>query len=266
MENALFADPALDWATRCAIVADAGYAGIYAVPYPLADDDWPRLRSLADEPIRCGLSLGGIYANLDLALPADAPASRRLARLFAEVDPAPRIELSVKWSDPAPLPENWEDRLVGRLVPLAEIARRRGIRVTLYPHSFYPLETAAQAQRLTARLGGDAVGYTFATSHAFALHSGHETVALLERHASRIDSFNICGCHRSAPQPPARCRHLPLDEGDLALAPLLQALVSRGYRGEVIVQGHGWTGDLPAMLRRCVAAYDRTVRALLPPC
>jgi sugar phosphate isomerase/epimerase len=266
MENALFADRSLDWKRRCAAIAGAGFAGVYAVPHPLGDDEWPRLQTLGDEPARCGLRLAGVYANLDLAVPETAPASRRLVRLFAEVASVPRIELSVKWSGREPVPPDWEERLAGRLSALLGIARRRGIRVTLYPHSFYPLETTAQAAWLAPRLGPDQAGYAFATSHVFALHSGEETIALLARHAARIDSFNVCGCRRTAPLPPAKCHHLPFGEGDLDPAPLLEALASGGYRGDVIVQGHGWTGDLPTMLRRCVAAYRRAVRTIPPLC
>ncbi len=256
MENALFSAGSLDWDRRCAAVAAAGFAGIYAVPYPFIDDEFPRLRRLADAPTRHGLRLAGVYANLDLALPSGHPVNARTTRLFAEMEGAPRIELSVKCSDSAGLPSDVDVAIVRRLEPLLAMAERRGFDVALYPHSFYPLETPAHAARLVRRIAHPRLSYLFATSHVYAVSDPVAVTGQLATCAGEITSFNVCGCRRAAPGPRAKCLHSPLDDGDLPLAPLFDALVAGGYRGDVIVQGHGWTGDLPTMLRRCVAAFE----------
>ncbi len=264
MENALAADPSLDWERRCAAIAAAGFDGIYAVPYPLSDDHWPRLRTLDEAPARHGLRLAAVYANLDLAQPDDAPAARRLAQLFAEVDGAPRFELSVKCSEPAMRFTSLDDAIIRQLAPLLALADRRKIVVALYPHSFYPLDTLAQASRILQRLGSPRFGYLFPTSHVYALNNAEETTATLRHHAGAIRSFNVCGCRRLAAGPPAHCVATPLDEGDLPLAPLFGALAAGGYSGDVIVQGHGWNGDLPAQLRRSAVAARGFIRACFP--
>lgn len=264
MENAFSAEPALTWDQRCALIAEAGFAGVYAVPYPLTDDHLPRLRTLGDAPARCGLTLAGVYANLDLALPADAPAVQRLNRLFAEVDGAPRIELSVKCSDPVRLPAQVNDGIVARLEPLLALAERRSLRVALYPHSFYPLDSLAMAADLVARFGSGSLGYVFPTSHLYALHLAETVVAQLAAHAAAIMSFNVCGCRRVSAWPPAACHHLPLGEGELGLTPLFRQLALQGYHGEVIVQGHGWSGNPRVNLAASAAAYARLVAAVGP--
>lgn len=256
MENTLFSDASLDWDSRCALIAEAGFAGVYAVPYPLSDDAFVRLRRLSDAPSRRGLRLAGVYANLDLALPADDPVNARVTRLFEEVDGAPRIELSVKCSDPTALPCDVDEVIAFYLEPLLTIAERRGIDVVLYPHSFYPLETPAHAAQLVRKIAHPRLSYLFATSHVYAVSEQADVVTQLASCAAEITSFNVCGCRRSAPGPRAKCAHFPLDEGDLEIGPLFNALARGGYRGDVIVQGHGWTGDLPAMLRRCVTTYN----------
>jgi len=146
--------------------------------------------------------------------------------------------------------------------PLLAIADRRGFDIALYHHSFYPLETPAQAEAIVRRIGHPRLKFIFATSHAYALAPAEDVLGQLRACAPRIASFNICGCRR--PAPPAKCRHFPLDEGDFDLAPLFAALGESSYRGEVIVQGHGWQGDLRAALRRSVAAFrNLRLRALV---
>jgi len=245
-------------------LTDRSLAGVYAVPYPLTDDELPRLDVLAEAPARHGLSLAAIYANVDLAHPAESPEGRRLSALFERTAGVLRIELSFKCSDPNVFSSlssarAIDDTLLSRLNPLLALATRRGIDVALYPHSFYPLETPAHAARLVHRAAHPRLSYLFATSHVYALSTPVETLAQLISCVSEISSFNVCGCRRSAPGPRAKCAHFPLDEGDLALAPLFCALNAGAYVGDVIVQGHGWRGDLPAMLRRCIEQVSEHV-------
>lgn len=253
MENALFGDPSLGWERRCALVAEAGFAGIYAVPYPLGDDDFVRLATLDVVPARHGLRVAGVYANIDLALAPDAPWNARVRRLFEIIAGVSRVELSFKCSVPSREAPAWEEAIVARLEPLLAVAERRGLEVALYPHAFYPLETVPQAERVVQRIAHPRLGFVFPVSHTFALCSAEETARQLRACANRLAGFNVCGCRQLAPQPPAKCAHFPPDEGDLEIAPLMAVLREEGYRGDIVVQGHGWQGDLPGMLRRAAA-------------
>lgn len=257
MENTLFSDPSLAWDDRCALVADIGFDGIYAVPYPLTDDDFPRLHRLAEAPARHGIRLSAVYANLDLALPPEHPTNARVHRLFAETEGAPRIELSIKCGAPAALPVDLDAAIADRLEPLLVIADRRSIDIALYPHSFYPLESPAHAACLVRRFAHPRLSYLFATSHVYAVSPPESVLAQLRACVGEIASFNVCGCRRLGARAPAKCAHFPPDEGDLPLAPLFAALRSGGYAGELIVQGHGWSGDLHAGLVRAVAVLKR---------
>jgi len=261
MENTLFGAPALDWDARCAAIAEAGFDGVYATPYPLVSGDLPRLSRLHESPARHGLKLAGVYANLDLSLPSESDAHRLVTHLFETVNGTSRIELSFKRSQPAALPAELETEIGARLEPLLAIASHRGFDVVLYPHSFYPLETPAQTARLVSQLNHPRLKFLFATSHVYALSTFEQVIAQLRECAARIASFNVCGCRR--PAPPARCAHFPPDEGDFAVDPLLAILRDHGYRGDVIVQGHGWSGDGQAMLRRSARWY-RQAAARLP--
>lgn len=262
MENALFSLPELDWSARCAAVAEAGFGGIYAVPYPLVDDDFARLRDLAAAPARHGLRLSGVYANIDLALPPEHPMNVRVARLFSEQNGAPRVELSFKCSDIAAAPAALDDAIVARIEPLLAVAERRGFDLAIYPHSFYPLETPAHAARLARRLAHPRLGYLFPVSHVYAVSSFEQTLAQLDACAGEIVSFNLCGCRRAAPGPRAKCLHFGLDEGDFPVDPLLRVLRAADYRGEYILQGHGWTGDVLGRLRRSARRLQNALGAV----
>jgi sugar phosphate isomerase/epimerase len=257
MENCLFSDPPLDWERRYATIAAAGFVGVYAVTYPLFDDDLPCPRDLAATPARHGLRVCALYLSHYLAFAPDHPVNARVARVFAEMAGAPRIELSFKCSDPGAFPATTasfvatlDDPLLARLDPLLAIADRRGFDVALYPHSFYSLEPPAHAARLVRRAAHPRLSYLFATSHVYAVSTPADTLAQLVACAGEITSFNVCGCRRSAPGSRAKCIHLALDDGDLPLAPLFAALDTSNYAGDVIIQGHGWKGDLPALLSR----------------
>lgn len=253
MENVYFLRPAIGWEQRCAGIAAAGYGGVYAVPYPLADGDFARLCHLGDAPRRHGLKVSGVYANLDLAQPADSAESRRLRRLFEEVEDTPRIELSVKCSDRSMWPAAVEEAICTALLPLLGIAERRGLAIALYPHSFYPLERIAQVKAILRQLAHPALGYVFPVSHAFAVMPLDSVLADLSANAPGAMSVNVCGCRRTGPVP-SKCQHVPLDEGDAPFAAVAASLGIAGYKGEIIVQGHGWTGDPDEYLRRSHAA------------
>lgn len=253
MENALFGDRSLDWKQRCALVAEAGFAGIYAVPYPLGEDDMARLATLDVVPARHGLRVAGVYANIDLGLAPDAPWNARVRQLFEIISGVGRVELSFKCSDPSLTPPAVEAAMVARLEPLLALAERRGVEVALYPHAFYPLETVSQAERLVRRIAHPRLGVVFAVSHVYALFSADETVRQLRACAGRLASFNVCGCRRVASRPPAKCAHFPPDEGEIEIDPLLTVLCDEGYRGDVVIQGHGWQGEARTLLRRAAA-------------
>lgn len=253
MENALQGMPDLDWTRRCERIAASGYQAVYVTPYPLTADDLDRLQHIDQEPKKQGLSVSAVYANVDLALPPEHASSRLVHRLFEEVAGAPRIEVSFKCSEPRSMPDDVEDAVASRLEPLLGIAQRRDIDVAIYPHSFYPLETIGQANRVVRRLAHPRLSVVFPTSHVFAIRPAHAVVTELQSCAPIISSFNFCGCGRTAPVGQAKTVHLPLGEGELDLDPLWNVLESAGYSGDIIVQGHGWGANGLEWLKRSAA-------------
>jgi sugar phosphate isomerase/epimerase len=264
MENTLFARPELDWDARCAAIAESGFDGIYAVPYPLDDAGVERAANLHKAPARHGLALAGLYGNQDVALPVTAPWNARLLRLAERCAGVPRLEVSFKSSDPALRPAAATAAAGRRLEILLGLAERGGFDLAVYPHSFYPIESPRQAELLARRLAHRRLGFVFPSSHVYAVATADETAARLRECAGRIASFNFCGCRRLTAAPPGRCQHLPPGEGDLELAPLFALLGAARYAGPLILQGHGWNAAQGAALAESAQRTRRLVQENFP--
>ena len=127
------------------------------------------------------------------------------------------------------------------------------LHVTLCPR-IQPI-TCGTPLILLARLRHPSLGFIFPLSHSVAYQPFAQALGDLTGCVREVASVNVCGCLRDGPIP-AKCRHLPLDEGDLPFAEVAAVLQAANYAGEIIVQGHGWPGDPDDFLRRS--------RALLP--
>ena len=252
MENAFFdAEPERTWEERCAAIAEAGFDGVYVVPWPLTDDCFTGyLRDITSAPAAQGLTVSTFFANIDFAVPASVLRTRRVLK---EVTGYRRLELSFKCSVPELTPGDplaAAQREIETLLPLAEAA---GVGLCLYHHTFYPIYHPDQCVQLIQSIQHPLLSHAFSTSHAYAHFAEEEIFQLLEVHAPHLQSFNICGCKRPGPFGSTKTRQYPLYESDLPLEPLLKILANSNYAGDIVVQGHGWQGNITENLRRSKA-------------
>lgn len=106
-----------------------------------------------------------------------------------------------------------------------------GVRLSMEPEPGMLVETNADFDAITA---GD---YAFAEQPALALDLGHvwvtgemDPVAAIYRYRNRLGTVSIEGMRRGVHE------HLPLDQGDMAIPPLLHALREIEFRGLVCVE------------------------------
>jgi sugar phosphate isomerase/epimerase len=258
MENAFFdAEPHYSWEQRCAAIAEAGFDGVYVVPWPLTEACFAGyLRDITSAPAANGLSMSTFFANIDFAVPS---SSVRTRRVLEEVAGFKRLELSLKCSDPQQNPSDpiaAARKEIELLLPLAEA---RNLEICLYHHTFYPIYHPDQCVELINLIQHPLLCYAFATSHAYAHFKDEEILQILTRHAPHIKSFNICGCKRPGPFGSTKTKQYPLYESDLPLEPLLKILADSNYSGDIVVQGHGWQGNITENLRRSKAWYTDCV-------
>lgn len=255
MENAFFdAAPQYRWEQRCAAIAEAGFDGVYVVPWPLTDECFKGyLRDITSAPAAHGLTVSTFFANIDFAVPS---SSARTRRVLEEVHGFTRLELSLKCSDPAQTPSAPIQAACKELELLLPLAEARNTEICLYHHTFYPIYHPDQCAEIIKLLDHPLLSHAFATSHAYAHFTDEEILQILTRHAPHIKSFNFCGCKRPGPFGSTKTKQYPLYESDLPLEPLLKILADSSYSGDIVVQGHGWQGDITENLRRSKAWYS----------
>ena len=254
MENAFYdAEPLYTWEQRCAAIAEAGFDGVYVVPWPLTEDCFKGyLRDITSAPASHGLTMSTFFANIDFS---DPTSSVRTQRVLEEVEGFTRLELSLKCSDPTQTPSDPIGAARKEIEALLPLAEARHVEICLYHHTFYPIYHPDQCTRLMDMFAHPLLSHAFATSHAYAHFSDEEILQILTRHAPRITSFNFCGCKRPGPFGSTKTKQYPLYETDLPLEPLLQILSDSDYTGDIVVQGHGWMGNITENLGRSKAWY-----------
>lgn len=248
MENVFFGDNRSSLDQRCAAIAACGFHALYLVGYPLSSRRVDELLASPAAAHQHGLEVSGLYLSLDLSQSMDAVETTGITTLLSAIESVPRIEISVQ-NRTALLACEALDRAADGLQPLLEIARRRHLRVSLYPHASYAMETLENCTRLQHRLQAQAPGLVFPLSHIFACQPDHHPALTLEAWLPRINSFNLCGC-RLLSRTDKTVQNLPLDEGDLALDPLIQVLRQAAHPPALTIQGYGWPGDPCAGMRR----------------
>src|ERR1700742_2517407 len=146
---------------------------------------------------RRGLSAVGTFVFADFHRPApelDAATAAALdaivaadGRLLVLIDrPSPARAATAARPDAAPrLGEPAWRGLVDRLRRAAARAAARGVRAVVHPHAGGYVEFADEIERLLADVDADELGLCLDTGHA--LYSGADPVALIRRHAARLE-------------------------------------------------------------------------------
>ena len=141
-------------------------------------------------------------------------------------------------------------KVVRRIADLAEAA---GLSVTLYPHSFFPMEKIGDAVRIAKKVDRPNVGVTFNLCHWLRTDRRDLTKALTEA-APYLRMATINGAdHRGDWKELIQ----PLDSGRFDVGAVLTALRRIGYAGPVGLQGYGIGGDVRENLRRSMGAWER---------
>lgn len=155
-------------------------------------------------------------------------------------------------------------RAVAVVREAARMAAAAGLRVCLYPHIDFHVETAADAMRVIEAAGEPNVGVTLNLYHTLAFHwkrcgtDEFDFAALIRRILPRLWLVSINGMERTA----SSVNVARLDRGDYDLGPFLRALNEAGYRGPVSLQCYRVAGDIEENLRAARAKWLELVGAL----
>lgn len=136
---------------------------------------------------------------------------------------------------------------------IAAKAAKANLRVVLYPHTNFHVDTVADAVRIAEATECANVGVAFNLCHFLKVEPGADLRATLKLAAQRLWSVSTSGADADGTNWKALIR--PLDEGKFDQKSLLRALREVGYRGPVGLQCFGIKLDSKESLRRSIEAW-----------
>lgn len=247
----------LEAEAQVALVEKVGYDGLMVSTWE-DHAPWPKLRSYARlAAVRSGkVRIMAILANLEVAKP---PGDRELAEL-AEVSAELRAPLWVYVHggrmERAPLAVD----MLGRL---ADACQAKGGSLVLYPHEGCVFADLEDSVAILKALDRPSVTTSFHLCHELKAGNLARFDELIRTHAPRLSLVSVNGADsRRFAQPGWDGAILPLDQGDIDVAPILRSLRTAGYSGPVLIHTFGLKSPpeehLTGSLRRWREIAERT--------
>jgi sugar phosphate isomerase/epimerase len=142
---------------------------------------------------------------------------------------------------------------------IADEAAAYGVRIALYPHKDFFVETAEDALRIIKQVDRPNVGLTINLCHELAAGNADRMSEIVKACAPHLFHVSINGADRSG-----GWRELirPLDEGKFDVPAFLESLGSIGYKGPVGLQCFQVPGAPEEHLRRSFAKWQE-IRSLI---
>ena len=214
-------------------VAAAGYDGIELFDGNLAEfaGDPGRLRSALEES---GLALIGTYSGANFVFPeilAEELWRVRKACEWASALGAEHLVLGGGAQRTEPATDTDYERLAAGLDEAAAIADGHGLTATYHPHLSTIAESPEQVARVFERTR---IGFCPDTGHLQA--GGGDPVELVRTYRERIPYVHIKDIDEGG-------GFVPLGEGVLDVAGVIDVLRETGFDGWLTVETDGWPGD-----------------------
>ena len=272
--NAFFA---MDTGTRgtpaevAAMLGEIGYAGLGGSGYNIK----PMRQALEAR----GLKLFNVYLTLKLD-PTHSALTPPMKQLITDLEgsgAALWIAVDKVSNGGTALPPSSTEGdavAVEKLRELADFAGPRGVRIALYPHTWFWLERTSDAVRLANRINLPSVGATFNLCHWLKVEGDGDAEATLRAAMPRLFFVSINGADKGETQKLDWKQLIQtLDRGSYDVGALLQTLRRLGYTGPIGLQAYGIDGEprdnltksFQAWKRFSAAAANRPQTKLRPP-
>ena len=156
-----------------------------------------------------------------------------------------------------------DDTAAVRIVrEIADEAASRGVRIALYPHKGFFVETAEEALRIVKQVDRPNVGLTINLCHELAAGNAGRMDEIVKACAPHLIYVSINGADRSG-----GWRELirPLGEGDFDVSLFLKSLGAAGYKGSVGLQCYQLPGAPEDHLKRSMAKWREIGSLVVEP-
>jgi sugar phosphate isomerase/epimerase len=201
---------------------------------------------------RHGLKLFTLYvgADLDLDKPKYDPRLLDVIKLLKGRETMIWLYLQSRKYKPSSV--EGDPRAVQIVREIADAARQSGLKVALYPHTWFWVERVEDAVRVTRKVGRDNVGVTFNLCHWLRVDQPNTLAARLELAKPYLYQVTINGA-----DPKGDWDKLiqPLGRGSYDVLGLLRSLKRMGYTGPIGLQCYNVKGDKYENLKRSMAAW-----------
>ena len=246
-----------DPVTQAALLKSLGYGATYHDLNRKTEEGWNRFLTREESSRHGGLPVLAYYTELDLG--KEPPeGGHSVDEVIAHLPSGSVLELSVRMEGAQSSDASRDAEVIAVLRPLVDLARSRGVTISLYHHIWFLLERIEDCVRVAERINDPALRVTFCGYHWYAV-DGSELTAKVNLAAPWMCLANLCGS-RSSPADSKFAGCLPktiesVGEGDFPLAEFVQALTDVGYSGPVGFQGYKIGGHPPETLARSIKAW-----------
>ena len=141
---------------------------------------------------------------------------------------------------------------------IADMGHESGLKVALYPHAGFYVESVDDSIRLVAKINRRNVGATFNLCHWLKVEGDKDYKPILERAKDILFQVSINGADGGDTKRMGWDRLIqPLGKGSYDVESLLVALKGIGYTGPIGLQGYAVKGDSKANLKQSIQAWRK---------
>ena len=209
------------------------------------------------------LNLYTIYMNINLDNP-EQPYDPRLEEVFLKIAGSGAMPwLYVTSEEYPPSSSEFDSVAVPILQKVADIAQQYGIKVMLYPHMYFWVESAEDAIRVAEKVNRRNLGMTFNLCHYLA-HKNRAGIdpwvpldTLVQQAMPYLFALSLNGADaQAADQENIWASFIqPLGDGDFDTYRFLTSFLDRGFEGPVGLQCYNIKEDKAVHLRRSMQTW-----------
>jgi len=238
---------------QAGVLKELGYAGIG----PSGESGIPEMLQALDAH---GLKMFALYvgANLDPDQPKYDPKLPEAIRQLKGRQTF--IWLYLRSSKFQPSSSDGDPEAVAVVREIAEMCQQSGLRVALYPHTWFYVQRVEDAVRVAEKVDRPNVGVTFNLCHWLKLDEPSSMKRLMELALPRLFLVTINGADHDADDWDRLIQ--PLDRGSFDVYSFLKTLKDLGYTGPVGLQCYAVPGDKYENLKRSMDAWQTLSKRL----
>ena len=235
-------------AERVKVLKELGYDGIGSAKLSKSELPLPQRLKLYDE---AGLKLFSLYVGGRLGS-KEHTYSKAISQAIKDLKGRDTIlELYVLGSKK----NNTDEQAVAFVREIADQAKESGLRIVLYPHAGFYVDTLGAAVRVARKCKRDNVGVMFNLCHYLKVEPKTDLKAALTDAKPLLWQVSTSGAKKGGTSWGQLIQ--TLDRGDYDQKALFQMLRELGFQGNVGFQCYAIRGDSRENLKRSIEAWNK---------